>query len=381
MLGYIRWSMIAGNSGGIEMGKSFVAILLLVTFISSCGKATNQPPVPTSTSSPTKTATPTISPTATLPQPSMTPTSTEFPIPTKSDWELSQYATAVAEYDKIKAFPTGCKDLEPQSSLLSPDENWLAEPCMTGDFYILQRSGDARILISSDELFGAFENHPCQKGIYPLHWTNDNRYLYFTKDTGCHDSGDVPQLADRHSGPLFRLDIQIGKWSTLIDNPQSEQYYYFSFSPTDRRVVYGGGSGFTVLDLRTGDAQLVSPPGFAEIANRPIAPNNFPIIFLQTGQVTWSSDGLAFVFTGLETEINNNARTNVYSVYLYDIKDKSILTIITDTPERRLPLEWTADNILVIALAEGNYSYEPIPGHTLYYDINARSFIEPTPTP
>ncbi|HTX90848.1 MAG TPA: hypothetical protein VMC09_06490 [Anaerolineales bacterium] len=156
------------------------------------------------------------------------------------------------------------------------------------------------------------------------------------------------------------MDTQTGTWSIFIENDGLD---FYSFSPTERRVIQGSGSNLYLHDLKTGDEQSISLNDYVDI-----------------GAVVWSPDGLAFAFAAQKSiDPISDPYDYKYSVFLYNIQNQKLKSIITDSLDRRVPQEWTADGILLIPLAD--YSNDPILGQTLYYNINTLSFVTATPIP
>jgi hypothetical protein len=336
--------------------------------LAGCGQ--KQRPRGTMTPSLFASSTETLMPTETLtksPTETITPTYSNTYTPEK--WMISYDATANAISTMVAPFPGLCEDWEnnPYSTLISPDGEWLAVNCfqinLSGKFQLLKRDGSRSIEILYKDLYADLQDF-CSIGASPLHWTANDQYLFFSRNAACWESGGAIPLGMKY-GPLFRLDIQSGKWEKIIDDDKYDVYYYFS--PTDRRLVYlhaYTSHVINILDLKTGDLENFALSDYGEV-----------------GGVIWSPDGTSIALIASRRPVDADFDHMKYSVIIYDVLEKKLTPIISDRQERRIPQEWTYNNILVIPLVVNDYFYEIVPGQTLYYDFNTNTLIQPTPTP
>jgi hypothetical protein len=341
--------------------KIAMGVILFILLFAACGKAEGEKgntPIPPSKTTLQRSLTPSITHSISFFDPTLIAT-LEYPT-NNMTWTPSPTwnPTEVAYVTLVASFPNRCVDSY-HGRLLSPDENWLAENCIFGELRVLKQDGTQNFVISYDELFGSVTSG-CESA-QPVHWTEDNQYLYFIRQSGCSSSPIWNRLDRNYFGTLFKLDTNTGFWSAFDGN--NNNYGHYSFSPTGRRLIQNFNLDLTIYDLKTGDKQSVA---FSD--------------YLDVGAFLWSPDGLAFTFAAQKSiDPITDPDHFKYSVFIYDIQSKTLQKILTDSLDRRIPQDWTADGILVIPVVDS--SNDPIPGQTLYYIINARSFITQTPTP
>ncbi len=252
--------------------------------------------------------------------------------------------------------------------MISADGNWLAEECdvVSSELSVVNMAGSFRKTITFRDIFG--DEYPSGNAyrVFPLHWSNDLHTLYFsTNITGWESLPTV--VSFYYDGSLYKLDLQSGNWAEVIHANQLDRYFY-SFSPTDRRVAYPSysypDSSLNIFDLKTGEQYSLFLQGFSE-----------------WGAVAWAPDGLSFAFTAAKWEEIGNFIDQKYTLYIFSVENQNLTAIISNTSEKRIPSLWSADDILVIDQWDENTFNDILPGQTQYYDINARSFIIPTTTP
>ncbi len=149
-----------------------------------------------------------------------------------------------------------------------------------------------------------------------VHWSNDERYVYFNSFVNasggeCFVKGNS---ADGGLG-LFRLDLNTGHVATILPLKDNFGWYVYSFSPTDRRLVYGAyARELRILDIKTGELVIINP-----------------IIGLSEGEgFLWSPDGSELVYsTVLYNEISEPI---AYSLRLVDIQSGSE-RILLESPD------------------------------------------------
>jgi WD40 repeat protein len=264
-----------------------------------------------------------------------------------------------AEQTLVAQYPSICKNLFAPRQF-SPNGLWMVEQCYS------ENDKSPILTLSNQESYELWKlvyrdyisvtDFMPDGGLSVVHWSNDERYVYF--NSFVHASGGEcfvrGNVADSGLG-LFRLDLNIGNITTILPLRDNFGWYGYSFSPTDRRLVYGAyARELKILDLNTG--KLI---------------NINPIIDLsEGGGYLWSPDGLELVYsTVLYNEIS---QPNAYSLRLIDAQSGSE-RILLESPEDCFDAKsWTEDNTLIV---EKNY------GQTLIeFDLNSNKIISETAT-
>lgn len=341
----------------------------MVVILIGCGTATQASdptalPFPSSTEiaiSQTATRLPTATrrATATL-RPSATPSIS--PTVDLTEIVLTQNSLATQALAETLAihFPRVC-EYSYGSPEFSPNQLWMAESCFS------EKDQDNILTISNKDSQVLWEL-VYQAYITPIefpggvlkivHWAKDGRYVYFLSDTGGSGFECFYRGRERGAG-LFRLDLQSG-WTTTILSPNNDFWWYgLSFSPTDRRLVYGvQAQDMKILDLTSGKTIDIIT-----------ADDNY-----ETGGYFWSPDGLQFVYSVL-TYVELGERMN-YSLRLVD----------AETGNERILIESPENCFVAKAWKDGNILEYEVYGKTdeptlTEYDLNSNTIRESTATP
>jgi len=292
------------------------------------------------------------------------PTVTRFPTATPNQTQTaiaqSVISTQTAGQLLIAQYPRIC-DSAQAAPEFSPNGLWLAESCFS------EKDQD-NILTISNKVSQVLRKLAYQDYIAPIefpggvllvvHWAKDGRYVYFLSDIGGSGAECFYQGRDRGAG-LFRLDLQSG-YTTIILPPSNDiGWYGFSFSPTDRRLVYGvHARDLKILDITTGKTIDITS-----------GDNNY-----ETGGYLWSSDGMQLVYSVLT--YNEQGDRENYSLRMVDTQSGSE-RILLEAPDKCFSaLSWATNNVLVFERygADGQAIIE--------YDLNSSTIItEATATP
>jgi len=238
----------------------------------------------------------------------------------------------------------------------SPNELWMEELCYSDadqDTILTISNKDTQVIwkLAYKDYIQAANAFP-DGGLAVIHWTSDGRYAYFAS----YHSGDGGEcfvgFLDSGSG-LFRLDLQTGSTTTLLPLSDNYAWYGFSFSPTDRRLVYGARSrDLKVLDITTGQVNNLSSAKD----------------FSQSGDYVWSSDGFNFLYsTVLYNEISEPIS---YSLRLVNAQTGGE-QILLESPDRCFAARsWSDNNILTIESYDKDYNQTLVE-----YDLNLNKII------
>lgn len=229
----------------------------------------------------------------------------------------SLIATTSAMQTQASYFPRICDNYSP--SRYSPDGLWLEEMCYSKEDH------DLILTISNKETAVLwkmlYHDYLPELDFFPdgymtvAHWSNDGNYAYFLSDLGGDGNYCFVKGWDRGVG-LFRLNLKNGTVSTILPQNTTYWWYDFSFSPTDKRLVYGvQGKDFYVLDMTN---------------RNPIRVHKTKD-FDEGGGVVWSRDGLQFVYSTVINDYENNKyETSVRLVDSLTGQEQILLETIND---------------------------------------------------
>ena len=218
------------------------------------------------------------------------PSVTRFPTatPNQTQTAISQaiVSTQRAEQTLIAQFPRIC-DSTYAPPKFSPNKLWMEELCYSDadqNTILTLSNRDSQVIwkLTYRDYMQSPENFP-DGGLAVIHWTLNGQYVYFASFTG-GDGGECfvgGKIINNGKG-LFRFDLQNGEVTTMLPLQENFRSYDFSFSPTDRRLVYGSRSlGLKVLDIQTGQLIDIHPVS----------------IYNSDGGYFWSPDGLMFLYS------------------------------------------------------------------------------------
>ena len=255
--------------------------------------------------------------------------------------------------------PSVCKDIYSYPRY-SPDGLWLEKLCYSElDHSLIMTLSNSESQVLWKLLYQDYIPHidfvPDDGGIAVVHWSNDGRYAYFSSYS--NGSGGGCFVPNSHEGwGLFRLDLKTGNIKTILPLVDTKMVWYgFSFSPTDRQLVYGvGAKNFIILDMITGESLNI----------------NHEKDFDDGGGFIWTQNGLEFVYsTGTFT-----SKSEIYSLRLVNVRTGSEQILLEANNSCYLATEWK-DNNTVLIEQNGLYSQKT----TLEYDLktNAVSILVP----
>ena len=297
------------------------------------------------------------------PAPNITPYQTQLTI--NQTMTVAVQAVSVLQ-TKIAQFPHVCTEnyVYPHfPGRFSPNGLWLEELCYSEndqDLILTISNKDTRVawkLIYKD--FIHHNGFPPDGGMLVIHWTDDGKFAYFNSYTS-GDGGECFVNGYDSGRGLFRLDLQSGQTVAILPpNMEDLLWYGFSFSPTDRRLVYGARSrALKILDIQTG--QTISIVHAKELN--------------QTGGYTWSPDGLELVFSSVA--YNFQEGTANYSLRWVDVHSGSERILIESDTDCYVARAWNENRSLLVERYDENYN-----STLITYDLNLNSISETTTTP
>jgi hypothetical protein len=289
-----------------------------------------------------------------------TPTFTPWPTPTITA-TLHREPTETPYYLKAD-FPKACQQQFLDSSTqISPDGIWLAEICFDAKgMQISNRTGTETLLVPFDEVYSNPMLPDATGSVRPVHWSNDSQFLFFTVDL---EADRVIGSISETTSALFRIKLSDGRISQILGG-----YVYYSFSPTDRRLIEVQESiqpvKIVIHDLKTGMSNTISPVGDP--------------LFSQAGDVIWSQDGLKFaVVAGYGWSYGDKTSEQwIHSLIVVDMDNLSQQTIVQKIPMWVDIISWDENDLITYTIFEkpSRISYK--------YDYNSRSIVwQATATP
>jgi dipeptidyl aminopeptidase/acylaminoacyl peptidase len=242
-----------------------------------------------------------------------------------------------------------CKDIYSYPRY-SPNGLWLEKLCYSElDHSLIMTLSNSESQVLWKLLYRDYIPHidfvPADGKVAVVHWSNDGRYAYFSSYSKGSGGGCFAPYS--HGGwGLFRLDLQTGNITTILPLVDTRIVWYgFSFSTTDRQLVYGVyAENFVILDMTTEESLNI----------------NHEKDFDDGGGFVWSQDGLKFVYsTGTFT-----SESEIYSLRLVDVQTGSEQILLESDNSCYLATEWKDNNTVLIEQI-GLYGQETI----LAYDL------------
>ena len=265
------------------------------------------------------------------------PASTSVPstIPDTTQTALAQdmiFARS-AEETLVARYPRACELLFAPREF-SPNGLWMVELCYSDvdqDLMLTFSKCETQDLwqLLYKNFIPQMDSMP-DGGLSVVHWSNDGRYAYFYSYLG-GDGGECYVGGGTSGSGLFRIDLQTGYTTSVLPTGDWSTWYTFSFSPTDRRLVYGVSSrDLKILNMLTGKLTTV-----ANLRN-----------FSQSGGYLWSQDGLQFVYSTVTSL--DNWETRSYSLRLVNALSGSE-QILLESPDNCFDTKlWSESDILTV---------------------------------
>ena len=353
------------------MKKCIFPFVLLTFVIFGCGglittkapsvtiTSTTQLPVPTITIFPIPTATPKPSTSTPTLNPTVEIAATLYK-QTQEANNLSSQATQQAKDSFRKTFKGMCDNADYQTTDLSPDGNWLAQDCFSDKFQVIGKDSSIIWTVKYEQIF---ESNEGAGAIFPVHWSKDGRYLYFTQVGCCADNDSM-----RTGNMLYHLDLGNGEWNMIING----YFNHYSFSPTGRRLFYiindqAATGNPLVIHIRDLNSGIEKEFAFSD--------------FEQAGYVVWNDDGTRLAMT---TKTGNIFEENqLFSIIEINMKDDTSKVILLNNKGRVWVTHWSNNDILTIEkysyYGTNNQYYEI--AEQIYYDLNSNKLTTSIPSP
>ena len=332
------------------------AIISIFTMVlMACGTVTPYTPNPTNTLAPS-TAT-SIS--------SYTPT--YIPDPTNTFSPIDNY---VAKIIKIQKECRPILDLSKEPPLSERD--WGVYDCRENkELFIIKADGSKAWQVEYKQL-SSYELDRAPDEIRIIHWSRDNRYVYFVPSFCCWDPGIA--FLGEPVDEIWQFDVITGTRTKIMSG-----FDYTSFSPNDEIVLL--------------IPQMIIPPPAIHVydlkrheISRRIVLSDFPNN-ASAGMVVWAKNGNQFaVLTASDGgyrryEEGEEWKEPLWSVLFIDLSTQSQKIIVSDSEKDIDLFEITDDGILLIAFNE--YKADgTIIVNDAEYDLKVNGFISTsTPSP
>lgn len=300
------------------------------------------------------------------PTPTQTPSLNPTLNQTQIAFEQIFISTQSVFQTEVAKFPRLCPEDVPYFSdrreKFSPDGFWLSELCLSREYQ------DLVLTFSNKETGVVWEMlyhdyipdvESADGGMSVIHWSSDSRYAYFYSSLG-GDGGECFYEGYDTGAALFRLDLQTGKTTEIL--PPNETYYWygFSFSPTDRRLVYGiQAQNLIIFDINTGEVINVEHKKD----------------FSQAGGYVWSSDGFQFIYSTVQYPPNHIDREG-YTLRLVDARTGAEQILLESQTNCYLAKKWDTDNILQVEYDDENYNRA-----IMEYDVSSKTIVSLSASP
>ncbi len=349
----------------------FSIVFILCLSVSACKRGEPELPSPQAKSTadisevllPSSTMYSAVKPTGTpklLPQPSIT-RKVNQPVNTSTvepRIDLTEQAMALKNTQIAGFFPDCDEPNDFYYDSLSPAGNWLAVSCgyERGEHIltIYGMQGQRWVLQFKDYVSEEFivDGQPPRGNLYPIHWANDEKYLFFWSVIGFSGGGTC--FYDRGGQGLYRIDLETGAVSATLPPLIGHDGYILSFSPTGQWLAFNAGIP-TLLNLHTGEKVFLQ-----EGENR-------------VGDFSWSPDGaqLAYGTCQMSEDLSTEVKSTV-----------RVLSLNTRQTKTLLEVEY---GFLIIKVIEDHlikiFDKYNEPQSEVYFDWDNGQFVTPTPNP
>jgi len=247
-----------------------------------------------------------------VPSPSDTPTFSK-PVNThtpNAQTMLTEQAIALKQ-TQIASFSANCDDANSYYTVISPKGNWLAFSCgnkRDQTMQVYSKTGKKWVVQFKDYVSKEFirDGQTPMGSLYPVHWTNDEEYLFF--QSAISFSGGGTCFYHGFGQGVYRLELDNGTVSTTLSPLIFPDQYLISFSPNGRWLAYNSNVP-KILNLQTGE-EIVLQEG----KNR-------------VGDFAWSPDSSNLAYgTCLPSEDYSTSKKSSIRIFSLDIrKAKTIL--------------------------------------------------------
>jgi hypothetical protein len=168
--------------------------------------------------------------------------------------------------------------------------------------------------------------------VYIARWSKDGKYLYVTPSQ-VGEGGFAYFWRDWEK--LIRINLDNGTW---VDTKMGSA---FSFSPNERFISYRLGQEIVVYEFQTRVSRKFS----------------VPTEYKAFGRFVWSHDSERILFIGSINDLDQEERPKGFTLFLLNIDDMTVKTILEKDERYLYPLEWETNNLVLLkSLFDDNLS-------------------------
>jgi hypothetical protein len=279
-------------------------------------------------------------------------------------------STQIVFQTEVANFPRLCPNDIPyfsdKTKNFSPDGLWRGEPCLSSEYRDLVLAFSNRETQVVWKMF-YHDYIPdvdfADGGMRVTHWSNDSRYAYFYTTLGGSVGECFYEGYDTGVG-LFQLDLETGQTREILPLfNENSVWYGFSFSPTDKWLVYGIRTlDLVIVDIMTGKSTNVAHEKD----------------FSQGGGYIWSPNNSQFAYSTVKYLPNNVEGREGYTLRLVDAKTGVERILFESKTSCYLVKEWKDNNVLLIEYDYDDENYNRV---SMEYDLNSNTIISASATP
>jgi Tol biopolymer transport system component len=320
-----------------------------------------------------KITTPSNLPAISLPQPSLTvtpspqlspiytstplhPTNTNPPDPQAI---LTEQALELRSAQIANFSPTCGEFNLYDAASISPSGNWLAISCNYSQNHTLEvdsKEGKRWMLNIKDFLSEKAKFEGLVGVLFPVQWTTDEKYLYFTSNIDFEGGGAC--FYGFGGVGLFRINLDDGTVTTTLPESPSGDGYEITFSPGGKMLAYAYDANKPVIvDMKTGKAFNID------------AGNGL------VGKLTWSSDGSELAYSSCQ-QTQDGSGIVKSALKIYSLKTHISKTVL-EVPNAFVSIESQIGNQLLIS----NNNYQTGQTDILVFDWSSGQLATATPEP
>jgi hypothetical protein len=328
--------------------RIFIVLVFLLTACGQTSPVTQATPVPVIDNA---TATPSLLPTATRTSlPTTTPTASITPLPT-----IPTFTPTFDELVQSNPFPSDTPNPDIQAIAqkwntknvkLSPDGQW-ATIVDFGILHIVQVHGSKELTIKCETFIRC-------EFIIPLQWSPNSEKLYVVPLL----TGEFLVTFPLNTG-IGRLDVKTGKFEKLVEDGTSEGDYNASLSPDGNFIAITDTREdqpkFIIMDTK--NLQVIEE----KVINITLSPHDYGIAI---GNMIWTQEMDGIVFAA-------ESNSSISSILYYDVKKKSIKTVVDKDPSF-IELLFIDENNRV---ALSKTAYYPFSKSYWYFDLSTNELI------
>ncbi len=154
-------------------------------------------------------------------------------------------------------------------------------------------------------------------------WSKDGKYLY-VMPSQVGEGGFAYFWRDWEK--LIRMDLDNGTW---VDTKMGSA---FSFSPNEKFIAYRLGQELVIYEIQSGESR------------RFLVPREYKAF----GHFVWSTDSKKIMFIGSINDLDQEEKPNGFTLFLLNVEDMTVRTILEKDKRYLYPLEWKTDNIVLL---------------------------------